>query len=285
MLSRPFLGITDMLKSTRPTELDRVFPMVERITAIGAMLGALEQIVRSSELNDDGLFSWALHRNRHESAERFPWKQLGKLLEYPNVVAIPHARLLAAARLVFGSPGPKERAVCLAVLTATGVGMNVRHHYGSDGSDQMSQITFAASLMEKAFPRDSRARDACLSFIAFQTCLSYVSAGTVKLISPVWRNGSAITGIFRTHSYGDATLNALIKRYPALSVTLAWAVILGELSFPLVLIAPRQVAQAMLATSTAFHLANGRFMGLNRFIWAFSGTYPAVAAVSRALRS
>ncbi|WP_327743370.1 hypothetical protein OHO28_08450 [Streptomyces europaeiscabiei] len=275
---------TEIEKRGGAGNADRAFSRMEKISAVGAMIGALEQITRSAELGDEGMFSWPIHRTRHRSNQRFPRKQIGKLLEYPNVAAIPHMRFLAAARLLFGSPGPKERALLLTALVATGSGMNLRHHYGSDGSDQMSQITFIASLLEKGFPDDTRAREACLRFVAFQTCVSYVSAGTVKLVSPVWRDGSAITGIFRTDAYGDATLYGLLKRYPALAVVLAWAVILGELSFPLVLFAPRWVAEATLATGALFHLANGRFMGLNRFVWAFSGTYPAVAYVSRALR-
>ncbi|WP_326584639.1 hypothetical protein OG889_40365 [Streptomyces sp. NBC_00481] len=258
---------------------------MEKLTAVGAAIGALEQIARSRELDDKGIFAWPLHRTRYRSSGSFPQKQLLGILKYPNVVAIPSARLLAAGRLLLGNPGQRERALLLAVLTAGGVGMNARHHYGNDGSDQMAQVTFTVSLLAKAFPNDSRAREACLRFVAFQACVSYASAGTVKLVSPMWRNGSAVTGIFRTQSYGDATIYELLKRYPALSVALAWTVILGELAFPLVLVAPRPVARGMLAMGTVFHLANGKFMGLNRFIWAFSGTYPAVAHVSRALPS
>ncbi len=277
------LGTTEIGEKGGAGNIDRTFSRMEKISAVGAMIGALEQIVRSAELDDDGMFSWPIHRTRDQSNQRFPRKQIGKLLEYPNVVAIPHIRFLAAARLLFGSPGPKERALLLTALVATGSGMDLRHHYGGDGSDQMSQITFVASLLEKAFPHDARAREACLRFVAFQTCVSYVSAGTVKLVSPVWRDGSAVTGIFRTDAYGDAALHGLLKRYPDLAVVLAWTVILGELSFPLVLFAPRWVAEGVLATGAVFHLANGKFMGLNRFVWAFSGTYPAVAYVSRAL--
>lgn len=54
--------------------------------------------------------------------------------------------------------------------------MNARHHYGNDGSDQMAQVTFTVSLLAKAFPNDSRAREACLRFVAFQACVSYASS-------------------------------------------------------------------------------------------------------------
>lgn len=184
---------------------------MEKLTAVGSVIGALELIARSQDLDDKGIFSWPLHRTLHPSRGRFPKKQLFGLLEYPNVVAVHYARLLAAGRLLLGDPGQPERALVLGVLTASIAGMNTRHRYGSDDSDQMAQATFMASLPARAFPNDSRARKACLRFVAFQACVSYASAGTVKLVSPMWRNGSAVTGIFRTQSYGDATIHALLK--------------------------------------------------------------------------
>ena len=56
------------------------------------------------------------------------------------------------------------------------------------------------------------------------------------------------------------------------------------MAFPLVLVAPKKVALGLLGTGVTFHVGNAVFMGLNRFMWAFSGTYPAVAHCSRSLR-
>jgi hypothetical protein len=49
-----------------------------------------------------------------------------------------------------------------------------------------------------------------------------------------------------------------------------------ESTFPLVLIVPRPVAYAMVASGVLFHLSNGFLMGLNDFFWLFVAAYPAL---------
>ncbi|MER5465486.1 hypothetical protein ABT010_33315 [Streptomyces sp. NPDC002668] len=115
--------------------------------------------------------------------------------------------------------------------------------------------------------------------------MAYAASGAIKLMSPVWRDGSAITGIFRTRTYGGEGLYRLLNLHPAIPRIVAWSVVLGELTFPLVLVAPKPVARGILGMGVLFHLSIGRFMGLNRFFWAFTATCPAVAYVSRSLRS
>ncbi|WP_344637248.1 hypothetical protein [Kitasatospora cystarginea] len=264
--------------------VDQVFVRIEKIGAMGALIGALEQLATTSALANDGIFSWSVNQTRFRGIERFPMKYVSKLLDYPRVIAIPQVRLTAAARMLLGRPGSSERALLLFVLTGTAAGMQVRQCYGYDGSDNISLITFLVAAIEKAFPGDYQAREACIRFIAFQSCVAYAAAGAVKLVSPIWRDGSAITGIFRTSVYGDKGLYRLLCLHPAVPRIVAWSVILGELTFPLVLVAPKPVARGILGMGVLFHLANGRFMGLNRFFWAFTATYPAVAHVSRSLR-
>ncbi|MFJ3794051.1 hypothetical protein [Kitasatospora sp. NPDC090091] len=264
--------------------VDRVFVRIEKIGAMGALIGALEQLAVPSTLGDDGIFSWTVNRTRFRRIDRFPLTYLSKVLEYPRVLVIPRVRLAAAARMLLGHPGGGERALLLFALTGTAAGMQVRQYYGFDGSDNISLVTFLVATAAKAFPGDDRAREACLRFIAFHACVAYTAAGAVKLVSPVWRDGSAITGILRTRVYGDRGLYRLVRRRPALARTVAWGVILGELTFPLVLVAPKPVARGILGAGVVFHLANGRYMGLNRFLWAFTATYPAIAHVSRSLR-
>ncbi|TYC66561.1 hypothetical protein EH183_41960 [Streptomyces sp. CB01881] len=264
--------------------VERVFVRIEKIGAMGALIGALEQLAGSSALSDDGIFSWRVNRTRFRGIERFPLTYVSRLLEYPRVVVIPQVRLTAAARLLLGRPHSRERAALLLALTGTAAGMQVRQYYGYDGSDNISLITFLVATMAKAFPGDDLAREACIRFIAFQACVAYAAAGAIKLVSPVWRDGSAITGILRTRVYGDKGLYRLLRLHPAVARAVAWGVILGELTFPLVLVAPRPVARGILGAGVFFHLVNGRFMGLNRFLWAFTATYPAIAHVSRSLR-
>jgi pimeloyl-ACP methyl ester carboxylesterase len=49
-----------------------------------------------------------------------------------------------------------------------------------------------------------------------------------------------------------------------------------ECAFPLAFARKGRFAPYMLAATGAFHLVNARVMGLGRFVWAFTSTYPAV---------
>lgn len=256
---------------------------MQTLSAIGATVDALEQIVSRGDLGDEGPFAWSVHR---PFAERVLSPAVVRLLDpvlrHPRFVAVPHARLIAAAALLSGRVGSRRRAALLATLCGTNVAAHLRHRIGGDGSDHMSFVVFMASALAEAFPDDELIQQMCVRFVAFQSCVSYATSGAVKLVSPIWRSGEAVTGVFRTRTYGDQGLYRILVRYPVLAKVLAWAVILGELSFPLVLFASPRGVRAVLAGGALFHLANGRFMGLNRFFWAFVGTYPAVAHVAAA---
>ena len=53
-------------------------------------------------------------------------------------------------------------------------------------------------------------------------------------------------------------------------------IILFEIAFPLVLILPWEGKLLLLSIGLLFHITNAVVLGLNRFIWAWSATYPAL---------
>lgn len=260
-------------------DIDRTFSTIEKVAVLTAAISSLEQLASRRYLDETGPYPWRINRTRLERS-RSPLRLLAPLLGYPQVLILPQAKLLAAARLILGKPGNKERAALLATVLGTSAAMNIHHHYGSDGADQVSFMTMLAALLARAFPNDERAKRALLRMIAFQACLSYSASGAVKLASPTWRSGRAITGIFRTATFGDEGFYQFVKLHPILPKLVAWSVILAETFFPLVMVTPKPVSRAILAGMGGFHLANSRFMGLNRFPVAFASTYPAVSYVA-----
>ncbi|GAA2096316.1 hypothetical protein GCM10009801_65790 [Streptomyces albiaxialis] len=266
-------------------DLDAVFRKVETLTSVGATIGALEQLAASSTLADDGMFGWPVMKLRSPMW----WRRLGperleKIFGYPNVVGLVQTRALAGLGLVLPGATRAQRGVLSATMCATAHGLHTRMGgYGLDGSDHLTFVNYAVSAAEKAFGHDPRAREALARFLAAQVCMAYFTSGAAKLISPVWRDGTAIPEIFRTSMFGDSRFFEAVRDRPWLAKSVAWATILGEMAFPLVLVAPKPVARGILASGTAFHLANARFMGLNRFIWSYCSTYPALAHVSRSL--
>lgn len=258
---------------------------MQRITAIGAALDGLEQLATARSVRNEGPFSWELHRER---ANRLLGPTTVKLLDpafrYPQWLVVPGIRVLAAAGLLVGRPNARARAAMSATLCATAVAKTVRNRFGGDGSDHMSFITLTASALADIFPNDPWIRNQCIRFVAMQSLLSYATSGAVKVVSPVWRSGDAVTGVFRTNSFGDEGMYRLVTRYPRLGLAMSWTVVLGELCFPLIILTPPAITRLLLAAGVVFHLANGRFMGLNRFLWAFVGTYPGVAHIASAQR-
>ncbi|GAA1973002.1 hypothetical protein [Amycolatopsis minnesotensis] len=262
-------------------DLDRTFGRIERLTAVGSTIGALEQLATHKTLDDKGLLSWPVNRTRLVGAHKFHIKQLDKVLAYPGVIGLVQTRLLSGAGLLAPGGTRRSRAACLAGLAGTGAAMNVRSNYGLDGSDQLAFINYAVALLEKLFPDDRKAREFALSFIAAQSCLSYFTSGVVKMTSPVWRNGAAMPGIFRTRTYGDKFLFGLLRDRETFAKLMAWGVMVAEATFPLVLVVPKPVARLFFLSGMAFHVGNAKFMGLNRFFWSFVATYPAVEYFAR----
>ena len=93
-----------------------------------------------------------------------------------------------------------------------------------------------------------------------------------------------MTGILSTEGYGFAGFARLLDAHPALDQLLCWSVIGWEIAFPLVLVAPKPLLIAFLTVGALFHLACAVAMGLNRFVWAFCGCYPAVWTTAMILR-
>lgn len=257
--------------------LTHVFRWVERITAVGAAIGGLEVVRVGSTYADDSINSWPITRTRLRGLNRGMGQVVDHAVRHPRVLTVAGVRAASAALLTVPGLGRRTRAVGLVGAVGSGALLHLRTNYGNDGSDHMAVLNFTTALVDKAFPYDLRARQMALGFVAAQSALSYFTSGVVKLGSPMWRSGEALTGILRTGTYGDQHLYAVFRDRPRLSMVASWAVMLFESGFPLVFVLPKPLSRSLLLGAAAFHLVNARFMGLNRFLWSFVGSYPAVA--------
>lgn len=262
----------------RTDDLDAATRLVERLTSVGVCVSCLEYLVHPHQLKDEGLLSWKVSRLRYRWLSSGPVARAFDLIfSYPAILVFLSLRLLAALTLVC-APTSKEklRSVLTVGLAASGVGLTLRSAHGHDGSDQMSTVSLTALTIGK-FPLSSRlVQEACLWFITLQACLSYAVSGFAKVVSPTWRDGSALTGIFRTQVYGQEGLYKFLKQHPRRTAWIARMGVLWESSFPLILIVPKPLTRLFLAGGALFHGATAVFMGLNKFFWAFVATYPAI---------
>ncbi|OWV06806.1 hypothetical protein B5D80_15465 [Micromonospora wenchangensis] len=265
-----------------PATFDRsaVLSWTERISSVTHLFASLEYLTRSRDRQRGGANNWAVNRRTfHEHAPRLT--RALDLAANDRVATALHVSRAVAAAALWLPLGRRQRVAANAVLTGSQAALHAQHLYGSDGADQVSFLVQALTTAARAGQRRPAVVDACLWFVALQSVLSYTVSGWAKLPSETWRSGRALPGITRTLTYGDPQVWQLMRRYPRLTKLAAHGVLAMECAFPLAYAAKGRPAPYLLATAGAFHLVNARVMGLGRFFWAFTSTYPAVAYTTR----
>lgn len=116
-------------------------------------------------------------------------------------------------------------------------------------------------------------------YIATQCTLSYFIAGVIKLKSQAWRSGFALR-IFLTQSnyLVPERLKSLACKPEPMKLA-SWFIILWECSFPVLWLKPQSLFFVYIAMAFCFHLGNFFAFGLNRFVFAWLASYPALAHI------
>ncbi|NYH79918.1 hypothetical protein FHR84_003267 [Actinopolyspora biskrensis] len=251
----------------------------ERLAAAAHLTGSLEYLFGGRGSRSDGLDAGA--REAASTGRGPTWPR--KLGERTSTEGLHSVRVLAAAVLVAPSAG-WQRTLANVLVTGCACWLHRRRRYGTDGADQMSALVQASCALARAGHRDPRLVDACLLFQATQATMAYVVSGCAKLAGPTWRRGTALEGILRTRVYGDRHAFAWCRRHPRTARWVARSTAIAECGFLGVFVRRGRWAPAIVALACAFHAATARVMGLGRFWWAFTATYPAVLYVARAER-
>ncbi len=245
-----------------------------RLAAVAHILASAELLIRDRVLRGDGMMSWTVIRLRSERYVNPRWEHvLNWLYDYPRVRLLVALRLSVAAIVLVAPTAWLLAPWLLPLLAAIDLVYSFRSDYGSDGSDQMATLVTLSLAVGAIFPT---ARVIALGFIAFQTCLAYGVAGWAKAFRREWWNGLYAIGVSRTKTFGIPAFGEFLGRHRGLAAGLSSGMVLWELGFPIVLVAPLPVAMAFLAAGLSFHIANAFHMGLNTFVWAFASTYPAL---------
>lgn len=257
---------------------------VAGLATVGATISTLEWLVNWRQLGAGGLFSWRVIESRPALAGTLRGRFAAVFLAYPNILGLLALRLIALLALLPAVASGRFVTWVLAVVVLTTVLLNVRSPYGMDGSDQMATQVFGA-LFLGFLPGTPLALDAALWYIALQGCLSYATAGLVKVSSPPWHSGEALFGIFNTRAYGHPAVARFLHRRPGLTQALGWTVVAAEVAFPLTLLLGYPYGLVLLGWGVAFHAANALVMGINSFFWSFVAPYPAILYCAWLLRT
>jgi hypothetical protein len=249
-----------------------------RLVAVGIAIAGVETIIDRAAYRRGGPFEAAVF----ETLQGF--KPPALLQGSAGIIGLAMIQTAAAALLVMGGPLGSTGRHALVAATVSFVLIRWRRVLGGDGAEQVSAIVLI-SLTLALLPGWNDVRiGIAVVFITAQAVLAYFTAGIAKLVSPVWRGGTAVPAIINTHGHGLALASSLFHRHASLGRWSSWSVMTFELFFPAVLLAPAPIAEALLAVGLLFHLACAIVMGLNGFLWAFPATYPCVWACRNALR-
>jgi hypothetical protein len=249
--------------------------LVSRIVFIGLIIEAFEIIRLRGSFADGGMFSRASLAIL-TGGTRWHVRVGASTGASTAVTAAMLCQAAAASVVVVDGTFTLAGAVAAVICLLTNGYLRLRRQIGGSGAEQLTFIvlvTFGLVLLAGGGADARRLGD---GFIAAEILLAYFASGAAKLASPIWRNGGALAGVLSTEAYGIRPVANLLAAHPQFDRVLCWCVISWELTFPVILFVPGPVVLAFLLLGVMFHIACAVLMGLNRFVWAFCGCYPAV---------
>lgn len=255
-----------------------------RIASLGALFAALEEMSRLSDTDESSIQAWRIRRT---ALPLFQGRAAGifhVVMSEPNYRLTVVLRVVTAAGVMVCPYRSIGRTTCLVGLSILQLLKGYRSSYGSDGSDQMTFIVIASSALESICPKEYSTAVMINGFISFQSMLSYMTSGMAKWKSPSWRSGDALDDVLRTQTYGDADLYKVFRRSRRVAKWLARLVFVSETTLPLLILGSRKSRLLAMSTGFIFHIGVAKFMGLNRFVWAFCSTYPSLNFSSKLVR-
>jgi len=206
---------------------------------------------------------------------------LGGRFSPPLVLTLCGIQGLLALTMMFF---PQAGAVLASALFVSTLMISV-HFRGNfaGGCDSMTLVVLSALAVQSWLPSHPLVAQLCLVYIAAQALLSYVVAGLAKGCRAGWRSGETLCDYLRNSTYGaPARLVRWLDVKPRAFVG-AWTVILFELAIVPAVFAPKALI-VWLSLGAVFHLANFFALGLNRFVFAWLATYPALYWLSGWIR-
>lgn len=258
---------------------ERALRATESFAAVTATLASLEALSTRRDTAAGELNDWSVLRRGAAADTPILSRVLDKLAGDRADRAFHIVRCaLGVAVLIPGKGGVFDgiRFGANAGLSVLGMVNQARSRYGGDGSDQAAlQVHTTAAIARLG--GDARSVDTGLWYLSLQGVLSYGVSGWVKLFGRPWRDGTAVSGVMRTHTYGHEGVWRLLQSRPKLEKLMTWAILLFESSYPVVYAGGPLLGAVYSAIAMGFHVVNGVVMGLGRFVWGFASFHPAIA--------
>lgn len=242
---------------------------VQSLIAVAVALQTIEHLMARHAWSESGAWRWSHIREEFTKLPGF--SVLDSLLSHPMFSLVLIARLVFSVLALF-SPHP----VWPLSLLITTVLISIRWRGSfNGGSDAMTIVILTALSVARFFPGSEAIQQGTIWYIAVQAGLSYFVAGWSKIGKASWRSGQALPAIFQTSAYTASPGMNWIIGHPLVCFSMAWTVLIFECTFPVAFLSPT-LCLFYLGFALVFHLTNVYILGLNRFVFAWVASYPAL---------
>ncbi len=256
-------------------DINEALMLTTQAASIAALLSAIQVLVRRQDFSIGGALDCrltALKPNQWFILDKLLLPRYSKLgSRLANVTTLVGITQAVTSVLLFCLP---RGIAMLLVLFCCLLASQPLLRAGLDTADDFLRVLVAALLIHSIAANDRLSDAACVIFIAAITCLAYCTAGLSKAQSRMWWSGRGLQGIIGTQYFGLRRLRGV--NILGVTKSLSWSVMLWEVFFPLILIAPLPIVYCGLAMGLLFHLAVAVVMGLDGFFWTFLASYPCV---------
>jgi hypothetical protein len=254
----------------------RCLQVIALTSSLSVLLSASESLSLRAQFKEQGLFSWRIQRTRGSSLLRSRLLPLyDRIFDYPGVLWLFALQIISALLIPFGFPHRPFFATDCALIAAVTIVLSIRGNDGRTGADQMAKITFCSLALALTTSNIVVWRGE-LVFLTGQLMLSYATSGYLRIAEPSWRDGTALLLVLRQRTYGNRWCWELLRSRPPLLRCVSMSVLLFECLIPISVFLPLKGLVIFVLFGALFHILNAFIIGLNTFLWAYLGLYPAL---------
>lgn len=256
---------------------------VEILCAISLIIQTVEFLSMRAPLGSRGVWTYDVGRDDLAHASR-PVQALFAFLSREDVW-LGHLILRLCAASALAISGASVPLVVFLFLSAVVVLIRWRGAFNG-GSDFMTIVVLSGLLITTlcaALGDEELGRRAGLIYIAIHAASSYFVSGGVKLLNADWRSGKALPLFLDGGVYGPLSRTSPYWSRPVAMIC-SWSFIIWECLAPPAFFDP-DFAIAYCVIAGLFHLLVFWHFGLNRFVFAWLCTFPAIIYVAGQLGS
>jgi len=251
---------------------------VEALCGVSLIIQTIEFLALREPLSARGVWTYAIGQDDLAHASRVTQRLFAFLSRDEIWLGHLVMRLLASLALLID--GGSLPLVGFLFFGSVVVLIRWRGAFNG-GSDFMTIVVLSGLFVARlccAYGDEDFGLRVGLIYIAIHSASSYFISGGVKLLNVDWRSGTALPLFLDGGVYGPLPAGSLYWKKP-IAIICSWAFILWECLAPLAFL---DVAFAFVycAVAGVFHLLVFWYFGLNRFVFAWLSTFPAIIYVA-----